>query len=224
MGVVVSFEPRSERMVLFSEGQHLVTRLPRFGARPRPGETVKLKGLTTASRLFSVKVISLESIAPPAGRPAPRKMTPLEALDATSQNAWSEVSGYVQMALTNYPSPDNFLNGRVSLQMREGEKILHVVAPGRLEAVRQEHGGRVALLLTVLVMPNGMSGIEVARHLQDDRPDLKVIFMTGHSQELVDHGSRLVAGVDFLPKPFENRGLVRIIRDRLDTHQVSARN
>ena len=40
--------------------------------------------------------------------------------------------------------------------------------------------------------------------------------MTGHSQELLENGGHLVADVDFLPKPFENRDLVRLIRERLD--------
>jgi len=84
------------------------------------------------------------------------------------------------------------------------------------ESLWRDRGQEVDLVLTDLVMPNGISGFEVARRMRAGRPSLKVIYMTGHSQDLVEHGGKLTAGIDFLPKPFENRDLIRMIRDRLD--------
>ena len=67
-------------------------------------------------------------------------------------------------------------------------------------------------------MPSGKSGFDVARELRKDRPDLKVIYMTGHSSELLEHAGSLVRGVDFLPKPFPPHELSRMIRNRLDAN------
>jgi len=86
------------------------------------------------------------------------------------------------------------------------------------EAIWKEHGDRIDLVLTDLVMPSGKSGFDVARELRKDRPDLKVIYMTGHSSELLEHAGSLVRGVDFLPKPFPPHELSRMIRNRLDAN------
>lgn len=105
-----------------------------------------------------------------------------------------------------------------------GYTVLEAENGPAAQAIWKEQRGHIDLLLTDMVMPNGMSGFDVARRLQDDQPELKVIYMTGHSQDLVEHGGKLVAGVDFLPKPFENRDLVRIIRERLDSNGAAVNN
>lgn len=84
------------------------------------------------------------------------------------------------------------------------------------EQIWQDSERTIDLVLTDLVMPRGLSGLELSRRLRAQRSDLKVIYMTGHSQELIEHGGQLNPGVDFLPKPFENAELVRMVRSRLD--------
>jgi len=81
-----------------------------------------------------------------------------------------------------------------------------------------DHGARVDLVLTDLVMPNGMSGFDVARELRAQRADLKVVCMSGHSSELLELGGSLIPGVDFLAKPFQPSDLVRLVRSRLDSN------
>lgn len=75
---------------------------------------------------------------------------------------------------------------------------------------------RVDLLLTDVVMPEGVSGVDLARELIHERPGLKLLFTSGYSAELttdVLDGRRPVA---FLPKPYTPATLARTVRDVLD--------
>jgi two-component system, cell cycle sensor histidine kinase and response regulator CckA len=86
-------------------------------------------------------------------------------------------------------------------------------------------GGKVDLLLTDMVMPNGISGSALARMLLERKPDLKVIYMSGYSAEITSNGDLLNEARNFLPKPFSQGRLVDIVdriiapagRDRLDS-------
>ena len=65
-------------------------------------------------------------------------------------------------------------------------------------------------------MPDGMSGIELARRiLQEDR-ELPVIYMSGYSPELLAHDCALQEGVNFFTKPFSIQKLAGAIRKTLD--------
>jgi PAS domain S-box-containing protein len=76
-------------------------------------------------------------------------------------------------------------------------------------------GGAVDLLLTDLVMPGELSGRTLAERLRAERPELKVIYMSGHGNEILVE--RLgVAPRSFLAKPFELSDLVRMVRQSLD--------
>jgi two-component system, cell cycle sensor histidine kinase and response regulator CckA len=76
-------------------------------------------------------------------------------------------------------------------------------------------GGAVDLLLTDLVMPGDLSGRTLAERLRAERPELKVIYMSGHGNEILVE--RLgVAPRSFLAKPFELSDLVRMVRQSLD--------
>ena len=71
----------------------------------------------------------------------------------------------------------------------------------------------IDLLITDVVMP-GMSGLALADELRAKRPDLKVLFMTGHSQETVA-GLGASHGDSLLQKPFTPRVLAERIREVL---------
>jgi len=62
-----------------------------------------------------------------------------------------------------------------------------------------QHKHHVQLLLTDLVMPDGMTGRELAVKLLGDQPSLKVIYTSGYSEE-IRKGYSFVEGVNFLPK------------------------
>lgn len=91
-----------------------------------------------------------------------------------------------------------------------------LTAEGGDEALRiaQSHQGAIGLALIDVVMP-GMSGPEVAQRLHATRPDLKILFMSGFSTEVVVvHG--LDGGDPILVKPFSLDTLGRKVREILD--------
>jgi two-component system, cell cycle sensor histidine kinase and response regulator CckA len=100
------------------------------------------------------------------------------------------------------------------LLQREGYTVL--VAANGDEALRLfARSGSIDLLLTDVVMP-GISGSELARRLVEQRPSLKVIYMSGYTEDaIVQHGV-LNPGIAFLHKPFTSEMLGRKVREVLD--------
>ncbi len=78
------------------------------------------------------------------------------------------------------------------------------------------HGARIDLLLTDMVMPEGMSGLELIQELQTLRPSLKAIIASGYSAEIAQAGAPNRPGVHYLPKPFAAPALARFVRQCLD--------
>lgn len=80
--------------------------------------------------------------------------------------------------------------------------------------VAQAHQGVIALALIDVVMPV-MSGPDVAQRLHQARPDLKILFMSGFSNEVVVvHG--ITAGDPLLVKPFSLESLARKVHELVD--------
>jgi len=95
-----------------------------------------------------------------------------------------------------------------------------VTAPNGVEAIQTwtKHGGVFDLLLTDMVMPEGVTGQQLAQKLQVHAPDLKVIYSSGYSVDLVSHDSlELTEGVNFLQKPYHPQRLAQTVRTCLDT-------
>lgn len=78
----------------------------------------------------------------------------------------------------------------------------------------------VDLLLTDMVMPGKANGLDVSRHCQGDKPDLKVIYTSGYSSELFGSNVKLKEGVNYLPKPYLSGKLTDIIQRALEREVV----
>ena len=74
----------------------------------------------------------------------------------------------------------------------------------------------IRLLLTDMIMPDGMTGRELAQRLIQEAPKLKVIYMSGYSADLVGKDFPVQTGVNFLAKPFQMHQLAQSIRQSLD--------
>jgi CheY-like chemotaxis protein len=73
----------------------------------------------------------------------------------------------------------------------------------------------IDVLLTDVVMP-GTSGPELTRALAERRPGLKVVYMSGYTENAIVHHGVLKPGVAFIHKPFTSDTLARKIREVLD--------
>jgi signal transduction histidine kinase/ActR/RegA family two-component response regulator len=82
----------------------------------------------------------------------------------------------------------------------------------------EQHGRRIDLLFTDLVMPGGMSGFELARRLRADKPRLKVLFTSGYRPR-AGEGPTEPTGDRFLQKPYSPQQLAQALRDCLDGKQ-----
>jgi two-component system cell cycle sensor histidine kinase/response regulator CckA len=80
-------------------------------------------------------------------------------------------------------------------------------------------GGKIDLLLTDMVMPEGMTGSELAKQLKARQPELKVIYTSGYSAEIMENEADL-HDTPFLPKPYAAPQLARMVRDCLDQKVV----
>jgi PAS domain S-box-containing protein len=97
---------------------------------------------------------------------------------------------------------------------RQGYTVL--VAATADEAVRLfEANEAIAVVLTDVVMP-GTSGPELTRRLVEQRPALKVIYMSGYTDDAIAHHGVLKPGIAFVHKPFTGEALGRKIREVLD--------
>jgi CheY-like chemotaxis protein len=87
-----------------------------------------------------------------------------------------------------------------------------------IEAIEiwRDHKGEIALLLTDLVMPNNINGRELAEKLCAERPDLKVIFTSGYSADIVGRDFKLEPELNFLQKPYHPQTLALTVRRCLD--------
>ncbi|MEI9915361.1 MAG: response regulator [Methylovirgula sp.] len=95
-----------------------------------------------------------------------------------------------------------------------GYVVIHAQSPS--EALGKfKAQPRIALLFSDIVMPE-MTGRELAERMIAIRPDLKVLFTTGYTQNAIVHHGIVDPGTAFLPKPFTLDQLARKVRAVID--------
>ena len=100
-----------------------------------------------------------------------------------------------------------------------GYRILEAPTGVKALAVWQENRNEISLLLTDLVMPDGMTGKALAQRLLQENSKLKVIYMSGYSAEVVGKDFPFTEDVNFLTKPFPAQKLAQTIRNCLDARR-----
>ena len=103
-----------------------------------------------------------------------------------------------------------------NLLQRCGYTVLLAVSGIEALNLWEQHKDEIQLLLTDMVLPDGMMGRELADKLKGEKPQLKVIYTSGYSANVVGKGPSLVEGINFLQKPYHPQKLAQTVRDCLD--------
>jgi PAS domain S-box-containing protein len=80
----------------------------------------------------------------------------------------------------------------------------------------RKHGRQIDLLFSDMVMPEGMTGLELAEMLKREKPGLKVILSSGYNVEMAAQSLSAAGSVLYLQKPYEVEVLSQMVRDCLD--------
>jgi signal transduction histidine kinase/CheY-like chemotaxis protein len=94
-------------------------------------------------------------------------------------------------------------------------EVIEAASGPEAEELFHRRGEEVDLLVTDVVMPE-LNGRELAGRLQRVRPDLKVLFVSGYTDDALAHYGIVDGETAFLPKPFDARTLTRKVRELLD--------
>ena len=103
----------------------------------------------------------------------------------------------------------------VALLGKRGYRVLAAENGEHALRVAQAHDGPIHLLLTDVVMPH-MGGKELAEKMSAENPALKVLFVSGYTENAIVHHGRLDPGVELLSKPYRRDDLARRVRAILD--------
>jgi CheY-like chemotaxis protein len=98
---------------------------------------------------------------------------------------------------------------------RLGYRVLAAESGSDAMQIWAEKGGSIDILLTDVIMPQ-MSGGELAHKLREARPSLKVLFMSGYTDDMLASHGVLAGETQLIQKPFTPEGLGRKLRDVLD--------
>jgi len=110
-------------------------------------------------------------------------------------------------SLRNFAQKILYIYGYSTLNAKNGEDALRVC---------KEHNGQIDLMITDVVMPK-MGGREAAERLQPLYPRMKVIYMSGYTDNAIVRHGVLKPGLNFLEKPITPEGLARKVRKALES-------
>ncbi|MCK5115129.1 MAG: PocR ligand-binding domain-containing protein [Candidatus Aegiribacteria sp.] len=96
-----------------------------------------------------------------------------------------------------------------------GYKVFSANLPGEAISILSDHKGEIHLLLTDLVMPE-MNGLELAAVVANIKPEMKSLFMSGYSADIIAGHDVAKVGMLFLQKPFSILELAKKVREALE--------
>jgi two-component system, cell cycle sensor histidine kinase and response regulator CckA len=103
---------------------------------------------------------------------------------------------------------------RMVLQ-RSGYQVIEAGNGEEALSLSREHTGKIQLLVTDMVMP-GMGGRQVAEALEQQRPGVRVLYLSGYTENTIAQRGALGSELPFLQKPFTMEALLRKVRQVLD--------
>lgn len=142
-----------------------------------------------------------------------RRVDDAVQIDAVSESLGKLPQGRETVLLTEDEEPVRHL-AKVILEMN-GYQVLEAASGDEALSIYKEHTGRIDLIVTDVVMPK-MSGPELAQSLTTLCPGIKVLYLSGYTDDAVVRHGLLDRGMAFLQKPFTPEALVRKVREVLD--------
>jgi two-component system cell cycle sensor histidine kinase/response regulator CckA len=97
----------------------------------------------------------------------------------------------------------------------QGYRVLAAGTPGEALRLAEEHAGEIHLLMTDVVLPE-MNGPDLAQRLLSVSPNLKCLFTSGYTADVITHHGVLDEGVYFIQKPFSRKDLAAKVRETLN--------
>jgi CheY-like chemotaxis protein len=108
------------------------------------------------------------------------------------------------------------LNITTMILTKQGYTVLAANSPSEAIQLASEHSSGIHLLMTDVVMPE-MNGRDLAKKLQSLYPQLKCLYMSGYTANVIAHHGVLDAGLHFIQKPYNMNVLAGKLRDVLDS-------
>ena len=96
-----------------------------------------------------------------------------------------------------------------------GYQVVASSTPSEAIRLAQDYAGEIHLLVTDVIMPE-MNGRDLAESIQSIHPNIKCLFMSGYTANVIAHHGVLDEGVNFIPKPFSKEKLGTKVRETLD--------
>jgi DNA-binding NtrC family response regulator len=103
---------------------------------------------------------------------------------------------------------------------RLGYTLISASGPGEALRLCRSFSGEIDMLMTDVVMPE-MSGRDLADKLLRHYPNLKCLYMSGYTADVIAHHGVLDEGIQFINKPFSRQDLARKIREVLESSTAS---
>ena len=100
----------------------------------------------------------------------------------------------------------------VELLTNEGYRILAAADGVQALKLFEKEGAAIDLLISDMVMPGGISGLDLGTRLRQQRSDLRIVLMSGYSDEIVTAENNPQMQAEFIAKPFRYPELLRLIR------------
>lgn len=108
----------------------------------------------------------------------------------------------------------------VAVLSRHGYRVLQAGSGVDALEVWKWYSSRIVLLLTDMVLPDDVSGLQLAEELQKTKPALKVVLMSGYTSQMVGQLHTRGRQVRFIQKPIRPDALARIVREALEAEPV----